>query len=204
MGHGGADCMAGITANSSSNTEQDQTKRTWFRKLFEAQNAAYSPQKAGQPSIGWYFWSCKSQKTPQSTSAHITNRSTTGQTEYDIDAWSYRRGLADGYIPSNISDPSTYAFPVLDNGCIDDTFSYVAAVSVSGLGPSSTGSSGSSSATSTGGSSAATTTGSSSSSSSASSSSSTAKSSAPAGMTIPGGLWVSALGVTSVLLFCLS
>ncbi|KAK0315688.1 hypothetical protein LTR29_015683 [Friedmanniomyces endolithicus] len=174
----------GITANSSSNTEQDQTKRTWFRKLFEAQNAAYSPQKAGQPSIGWYFWSW--------------------QTEYDIDAWSYRRGLADGYIPSNISDPSTYAFPVLDNGCIDDTFSYVAAVSVSGLGPSSTGSSGSSSATSTGGSSAATTTGSSSSSSSASSSSSTAKSSAPAGMTIPGGLWVSALGVTSVLLFCLS
>ncbi|KAK1078923.1 hypothetical protein LTR33_006829 [Friedmanniomyces endolithicus] len=171
----------GITANSSSNTEQDQAKRTWFRKLFEAQNAAYSPQKAGQPSIGWYFWSW--------------------QTEYDIDAWSYRRGLADGYIPSNISDPSTYAFPVLDNGCIDDTFAYTAAASVSGLGPSSTGSSGGSSATSTGGSSAATTTGSSSSSSS--SSSSTAKSSAPAGMTLPGGLWVSGLGVASVLLFCL-
>ncbi|KAK0983580.1 hypothetical protein LTR91_011228, partial [Friedmanniomyces endolithicus] len=172
----------GITANSSSNTEQDQAKRTWFRKLFEAQNAAYSPQKAGQPSIGWYFWSW--------------------QTEYDIDAWSYRRGLADGYIPSNISDPSTYAFPVLDNGCIDDSFAYTAAASVSGLGPSSTGSSGGSSATSTGGSSAATTTGSSSTSSS-SSSSSTAKSGAPAGMTMLGGLWVSALGVASVLLFCL-
>ncbi|KAK1089391.1 hypothetical protein LTR48_000633 [Friedmanniomyces endolithicus] len=172
----------GITANSSSNTEQDQAKRTWFRKLFEAQNAAYSPQKAGQPSIGWYFWSW--------------------QTEYDIDAWSYRRGLADGYIPSNISDPSTYAFPVLDNGCIDDSFAYTAAASVSGLGPSSTGSNGGSSATSTGGSSAATTTGSSSTSSS-SSSSSTAKSGAPAGVTMLGGLWVSALGVASVLLFCL-
>ena len=67
--------MSGITANSSSNTEQDQAKRTWFRKLFEAQNAAYSPQKAGQPSIGWYFWSCKSPKpTPPNRSPHSTNK----------------------------------------------------------------------------------------------------------------------------------
>jgi glucan 1,3-beta-glucosidase len=122
----------GITANSSSNTEQDQDKRTWFRTLFEAQNAAYTPHGANQASIGWYFWAWK--------------------TEYDIDAWSYRRGIADGYIPSNVSDPSTYAFPILDTGCIDQNFTYKAPAKVSNS-PSSTasssGGSGSSTASST-------------------------------------------------------
>ena len=46
----------GITANSSGNTEQDQEKRTWFRTLFEAQNAAFTPNGPGQSSIGWYMW----------------------------------------------------------------------------------------------------------------------------------------------------
>lgn len=100
----------GITANSSSNTEQDQAKRTWFRRLFEAQNAAFTPNAEGQASIGWYFWSWK--------------------TEYDIDAWSYRRGIADGYIPSNVSDASTYAFPILNDGCIDASHAYTAPASV--------------------------------------------------------------------------
>lgn len=100
----------GHTANSTSNTEQDQPKRTWFRQLFEAQNAAFTPNGEGQASIGWYFWAWK--------------------TEYDIDAWSYRRGVADGYIPSNISDASTYAFPILDDGCIDTTFNYTAPATV--------------------------------------------------------------------------
>jgi glucan 1,3-beta-glucosidase len=100
----------GLTANSTSNTEQDQSKRTWFRTLFEAQNAAYAPNGEGQSSIGWYFWAWK--------------------TEYDIDAWSYRKGLADGYIPSNISNASTYVFPVEDNGCINANFSYTAPATV--------------------------------------------------------------------------
>jgi len=43
----------GITADSTSNTEQDGQKRTWFRQLFEAQNAAYTPDGPGQASIGW-------------------------------------------------------------------------------------------------------------------------------------------------------
>ncbi|KAK5699374.1 hypothetical protein LTR17_023304 [Elasticomyces elasticus] len=165
----------GITANSSSNTEQDQAKRTWFRKLFEAQNAAYSPQLPGQPSIGWYFWSW--------------------QTEYDIDAWSYRRGLADGYIPKNISDPSTYIFPVLDTGCIDDTFEYTAEAHVSGLPQSSSG--GSASATATG---SATSTRSGTSATGASSTS-TAGSSSAAGMVQPS-RWVPWLAIAAILSLC--
>ncbi|KAK6396655.1 hypothetical protein LTR65_008553 [Meristemomyces frigidus] len=110
----------GVTANSTTDAGQDQAKRTWFRQLFEAQNAAFTPNGAGQSSIGWYFWAW--------------------QTEYDIDAWSYRKGVADGYIPSNISDPSTYVFPVLDTGCIDTTFDYTApaTVTTSATTPSST------------------------------------------------------------------
>lgn len=96
----------GVTSNSTSNTEQDQAKRTWFRRLFEAQNAAFTPSGPGQSSIGWYFWAWK--------------------TEYDIDAWSYRKGLADGYIPQNISDPKSLVFPIMDNGCIDKNFTYEA------------------------------------------------------------------------------
>merc|ERR1712070_89247 len=88
----------------------DQDKRTWFRELFEAQNAAFTPYDAGQSSIGWYFWAWK--------------------LEYDIDAWSYRRGLSDGYIPSNISDPSTYEYPIKKNGCIDSDHEYEAKAQV--------------------------------------------------------------------------
>ena len=165
----------GITANSSSNTEQDQAKRTWFRKVFEAQNAAYSPQKPGQPSIGWYFWSW--------------------QTEYDIDAWSYRRGLADGYIPKNISDPSTYVFPVLDTGCIDDSFAYTAAASVSGLSQNQPSATASATTTKSGGS-AATTTGS-------ASASGTSGTSSDGGMLEPGLMTTSLAAFGSLLVLCM-
>jgi glucan 1,3-beta-glucosidase len=47
-----------------------QAKRTWFRQLFEAQLAAYSPNALDQPSNGFYYWTWK--------------------TEYDIDTWSYQ------------------------------------------------------------------------------------------------------------------
>ncbi|KAK6428776.1 hypothetical protein LTR95_015081, partial [Oleoguttula sp. CCFEE 5521] len=110
--------------------------------LFEAQNAAYTPNGPGQASIGWYFWSWK--------------------TEYDIDAWSYRKGVEQGYIPSNISDPSTYAYPITTDGtgCIDGSFNWQApeiaqasssATSSAGSNPTSTGTatSGSASAAST-------------------------------------------------------
>lgn len=114
----------GITANDTSNTEQNQAKRTWFRTLFEAQAAAFSPYAPGQASIGWIFWAWK--------------------TEYDIDAWSYRKGLADQYIPSNISNMSTYEFPVLQSGvsmgCIDTNHSYTAPVFTSSVPPVTTGS----------------------------------------------------------------
>lgn len=115
----------GVTSNSTTDSATDQAKRTWFRTLFEAQNAAYSPTAAGQPSIGWYYWAW--------------------QTEYDIDAWSFRKGIAQGYIPSNVSDQSTYHFPILENGCINASFPYEAAASVSAsASASATASSGSS------------------------------------------------------------
>lgn len=91
-------------------------KRTWFRKLFEAQNAAYTPNGPNESSIGWYFWAWK--------------------TEYDIDAWSYRKGVAEEYIPSNVSDKSTYIFPVQEDGCIDVSFDYTAPASVTNYGGS--------------------------------------------------------------------
>jgi glucan 1,3-beta-glucosidase len=94
----------GVTSKSSVDAAQDRAKRTWFRQLFEAQNAAFTPTKPGDASIGWYFWSWK--------------------TDYDVDAWSYRKGIALGYIPSNISDPSTYAYPIGSDGCIDQTFQW--------------------------------------------------------------------------------
>jgi len=97
----------GITANSTVDASKDTAKRTWFRQLFEAQAAAYTPNAAGQPSIGWFFWTWK--------------------TDYNIDAWSYQKGIQQGYIPSNISDPSTYVFPILpETGCIDETFNWTA------------------------------------------------------------------------------
>lgn len=86
--------------------EDNQARRTWFRLLFEAQQVAYTPNGPGQSSIGWTYWTWK--------------------TEWDIDTWSYRRGVAQGYIPSDVSNSSTYAFPVLDNGCVDATYNYTA------------------------------------------------------------------------------
>nr|POE90033.1 putative glucan 1,3-beta-glucosidase a [Quercus suber] len=84
----------------------DQARRTWFRLLFEAQHAAYSPSAPGQSSLGWIFWAWK--------------------TEYDIDTWSYRNGLAEGYIPGDVGNASQLAFPVLGNGCVDASFNYTA------------------------------------------------------------------------------
>lgn len=49
-----------------------------------------------------------------------------GKTEYDIDTWSYRFGLSEGYIPSDVSNSSTLVYPVLDNGCVDASFNYTA------------------------------------------------------------------------------
>jgi glucan 1,3-beta-glucosidase len=95
---------------SSSSTPgtrtNDQARRTWFRLLFEAQAVAYTPNRPGQIGLGWYYWTWK--------------------TEWDIDTWSYRKGVADGYIPKDVSNSSTYAFPVKDNGCIDAGFEYTA------------------------------------------------------------------------------
>ncbi|KAK5707246.1 hypothetical protein LTR17_020879 [Elasticomyces elasticus] len=92
--------------SSSQDQGDDQTRRTWFRLLAEAQMVAYTPDGVGQASVGWYFWAWK--------------------TEYDIDTWSYRRGLSDGWIPSDASNTSTYAFPVLENGCVDTSYNYTA------------------------------------------------------------------------------
>ncbi|WWC87111.1 uncharacterized protein L201_001997 [Kwoniella dendrophila CBS 6074] len=109
----------GHSPNSSSSNLQNkndnsQEKRTWFRLFFESQLAAYSPSSAtntmnsgqNQPSKGWYYWTWK--------------------TDYDIDTWSYRRGVQQGYIPKDVSNSSTYVFPILDNGCVDSTFNYTA------------------------------------------------------------------------------
>lgn len=87
-------------------SDDDQAQRTWFRLLFEAQKAAYEPNGAGQSSIGWFYW--------------------TWTTEWDIDTWSYRRGLADGYVPSDVSNATTLAFPIMGNGCVDAGFAYEA------------------------------------------------------------------------------
>ncbi|KAK8853029.1 hypothetical protein IAR55_003730 [Kwoniella newhampshirensis] len=94
------------TTSSRQNRDNGQAKRTWMRLMFEAQLAAYSPNGPGQRSIGWYYWTWK--------------------TEYDIDTWSYRRGVEQGYIPSDVSNSSTLAFPRLANGCVDSNFNYTA------------------------------------------------------------------------------
>ncbi len=38
--------------------------------------------------------------------------------------------MADGYIPSDVSNVSTYAYPLLSNGCVDSGFNYTAPYSV--------------------------------------------------------------------------
>lgn len=90
----------------SNRGQPDQARRTWFRLLFESQLAAYSPSAEGQANLGWYYWTWK--------------------TEWEIDTWSYRRGVRDGYIPSDVSNASTLAYPILDNGCVDSSFNYTA------------------------------------------------------------------------------
>lgn len=109
--------------NSTTDASMDQAKRTWFRTLFEAQAAAYSPSGPGQSAIGYVPTSDAKWETL------LTERSWfywSWQTQYDIDAWSYRKGLDLGYIPKNVSDPSTYVFPIGSDGCIDRTFNYTA------------------------------------------------------------------------------
>ncbi|QIX01537.1 hypothetical protein AMS68_007054 [Peltaster fructicola] len=107
----------GVTANSTQDAYYDVAKRTFFRELFEAQAMAFAPNAPGQPSIGWFFWSWK--------------------TEYDIDAWSYRKGVQQGYIPSNVSDFSTYEFPMRSDGCLDRNHNYTAPVLATASGTSS-------------------------------------------------------------------
>ncbi|WVF70014.1 hypothetical protein IAT40_004800 [Kwoniella sp. CBS 6097] len=94
------------STSSSQNRDTSQAKRTWFRLMFESQLAAYTPNGPNQPSAGWYYWTWK--------------------TDYDIDTWSYRRGVRQGYIPSDVSNSSTYVFPVLDDGCVDSSYNYTA------------------------------------------------------------------------------
>ncbi|CAD6566252.1 MAG: exo-1,3-beta-glucanase [Tremellales sp. Tagirdzhanova-0007] len=94
------------STSSAQNGQDTQEKRTWLRLLFEAQLAAYSPNAPDQPSIGWFFWAWK--------------------TEDDIDTWSYRHGIALGYIPSDVSNSSQLVFPILASGCVDSSFNYTA------------------------------------------------------------------------------
>lgn len=64
-----------------------QAKRTWFRQLFEAQLAAYTPNGLDQPSNGYYYWTWK-----------------TG--DYPIDTWSYQvsRLSASSLLLSSLGD----------------------------------------------------------------------------------------------------
>jgi glucan 1,3-beta-glucosidase len=112
-----------LETNSSPDSEDterrahsgpSQAQRTWYRLLFEAQAVAYSSSFSDndddKPVLGWYFWTWK--------------------TEWDIDTWSYRRGQRDGWIPSDVSNRSTFAFPVLGNGCVDSDFDWDAPAKV--------------------------------------------------------------------------
>lgn len=114
---------SGRPPNSSRPSYGDtQAQRTWYRLFFEAQLAAYTPNGSGQPILGFYFWTCKWQShwTDHGLMARV------GKTQYEIDTWSYRRGVAQQYIPSDISNSSTYVFPILENGCVDAGFNYTA------------------------------------------------------------------------------
>lgn len=97
---------------------QSQARRTWFRKLFEAQLAAYS-------TYGWYFWTWK-------TECKSTQIACDGQKldqiaiADDINTWSYRRGIQDGWIPPDIANTSQLVFPLLANGCVNSSFEYTA------------------------------------------------------------------------------
>ncbi|KAF2719741.1 glycoside hydrolase family 5 protein [Polychaeton citri CBS 116435] len=78
----------------------DNTKayHHWLQLFFEAQNSAYSPNGHGQASIGWIFWTWK--------------------TENDANMWSYRQGITEGYIPSNVSDDTLFRYKADQDGCI--------------------------------------------------------------------------------------
>lgn len=54
------------------------------------------------------------------------------KTEYDIATWSYRRGLQDGYIPADVSNASTFVYPIRENGCVDAGYNYTAPDQIGG------------------------------------------------------------------------
>ena len=97
--------------SGANSTTYDQAWRTWLRLLFEAQIAAYTPTGPGQPTLGWIFWAWK--------------------TEHDINTWSYRRGIAQGYIPADAGNASQLVYPLLANGCVDSSYTYTAPATVS-------------------------------------------------------------------------
>ncbi|GAB7328834.1 hypothetical protein MBLNU13_g00718t1 [Cladosporium sp. NU13] len=115
-----------LETNSSPDSEDDeggerrahagpsQAQRTWYRLLFEAQAVAYSPSLSAaaseEPILGWYYWTWK--------------------TEWEIDTWSYRRGWRDGWIPKDVGNQSTFAFPVREDGCVDEEFGWEASEKV--------------------------------------------------------------------------
>jgi len=106
--------QTGGNSNPHTSNTDSQARRTWFRLLFEAQIAAYSPNGPGQSSIGWMYWAWK--------------------TEYDIDTWSYRRGVEEGYIPKDVGNGSMLVFPVGEDGCVDASHQYTAPKHVGGAG----------------------------------------------------------------------
>lgn len=76
---------------------------------------AYSPSLSAnstseEPIQGWYYWTWK--------------------TEWEIDTWSYRRGWRDGWIPKDVGNRSTFAFPVREDGCVDEEFEWEAPAKV--------------------------------------------------------------------------
>jgi hypothetical protein len=54
-----ADRIGNAHETTSTTYANSQEKRTWLRKLFEAQLAAYTPNGPNQPSSGWYYWTCE-------------------------------------------------------------------------------------------------------------------------------------------------
>ncbi|TKA32731.1 hypothetical protein B0A50_00956 [Salinomyces thailandicus] len=42
--------------HGSEGSDEDQARRTWYRLFFESQIVGYSPNDAGQSSIGWMYW----------------------------------------------------------------------------------------------------------------------------------------------------
>jgi glucan 1,3-beta-glucosidase len=56
--------------------------------------------------LGWIFWAWK--------------------TEHDVATWSYRRGIAQKFIPADARNASLLVYPVLENGCVDTSYNYTA------------------------------------------------------------------------------